>query len=1023
MSRDWDEYHLVEKRALDLFQELDYQVYDVEQGDSIPHRESKHQVLLLDKLRESLRRINPWLNENNLNKAVNQIRPAKIQATNLMDANEKVYEKLVQHISLQQDLGKGKKNQTVKYIDYNNPENNEFIALNQYTVQGKEKIRTDITVFINGLPIAVIECKNESTCNQPEEEAINQLQRYQDLRDYEADEGAEKLFYTNQFLVAAWGPSASAAPVGTPARHFREWKDPYPHTRDEIEELTDKEPNLQDILLFSIFKKENLLDLMQNFTVFEQEGNTLVKKTARYQQFRAVNKALDRIQTADSLADRNGTVWHTQGSGKSLSMLFLALKLRRMKELNNPTLLIVTDRVDLDRQITATFERCGFPNPKSAGGVEDLREKIKYGSGKTIMTTIHKFQLTAEEQNENKKRARSEEKIKYPVLNESENIFVMVDEAHRTQYKDLAFNMRRAMPNACYLGFTGTPIEKEERSTTRTFGGYIDTYTIEESVEDGATLPIKYEGRLPELKVEGNDLDEIFERAFADYSDEEKAEIKKKYATTQAIAEAPRRIEKICLDIINHWEEKIAPLKAQIVTTSRRAVAIYKEKLDELNAPQSIAIFSSGSKNDPPLIKKHHTPKDKQKQLIERFKKPDDPIKFLIVCDKLLTGFDAPVEQVMYLDKPLKEHNLLQAIARVNRRFENKNFGLIVDYYGGFDNLQEALAIFNEEDVENAATPVKDEEPRLQRRYRRVMRLFDGLNLDDLEECVLAFEDEDKRMEFKEAFKVFSESMDIVMPDPIADPYRDDLKTLAKVYRAVRNRYRDKSINVKGLGAKIRKIIDDHIQVSDISLLHEPVSILDEDKFDQVIKEKDKEEAKASEMEHAIRHTVNVKMEENPVFYQSLKERLEEIIEKQKQGRFDFTEKIEAMRGIINKMRNVRTKAEKLGLNEKEFALYELLEEESKTDNDSSEAVAEDRGEYEVNDDAEFKGNKELKELAQELMENLKEMAVVDWKKKQNKVLKPMKRMIMRKLYQYEKFRDDLDSLTTQIMKLAKNIL
>ncbi|MBM7556773.1 type I restriction endonuclease subunit R [Halanaerobacter jeridensis] len=614
-------------------------------------------------------------------------------------------------------------------------------------------------------------------------------------------------------------------------------------------------------------------------------------------------------------------------------------------------------------------------------------------------------------------------KIKYPVLNKSENIFVMVDEAHRTQYKDLAFNMRRAIPNACYLGFTGTPIEKEERSTTRTFGDYIDTYTIEESVEDGATLPIKYEGRLPELKVEGNDLDEIFERAFADYSDEEKAEIKKKYATAQAIAEAPRRIERICLDIINHWEEKIAPLKAQIVTTSRRAVAIYKEKLDELNAPQSITIFSGGNQNDPPLIKKHHTPKEKQKQLIERFKKPDDPIKFLIVCDKLLTGFDAPVEQVMYLDKPLKEHNLLQAIARVNRRFENKNYGLVVDYYGGFDNLQEALAIFNQEDVENAATPVKDEEPRLQRRYRKVMRFFEDVNLDDLEECVLAFEDEDKRMEFKEAFKAFAESMDIVMPDPIADPYRDDLKTLGKIYKAVRNRYRDQNINVKGLGGKIRKIIDNHIRVSDISLLHEPVSILDEDKFDQVIKEKDKEKAKASEMEHAIRHTVNVKMEENPAFYQSLKERLEEIIEKQKQGRFDFAEQIEAMRGIINEIRNVRTKAEKLGLNEKEFALYELLEEESQSDNQPSEEVAEDRGEYEVDGDEEFKVNKELKELAQELMNNLKEMAVVDWKKKQNKVLKPMKRMIMRKLYQYEKFRDDLDNLTTQIMKLAKNIL
>ncbi len=1017
MSRNWDEYHSVEKKILDLFSELDYIVYDVNQGDKLPKRNSNHQLLLLDNLKKALKQINPWLNDNNLNKAVNEIRPARIQATNLMDANEKIYQKLVQHISLRQDLGKGKKNQTVKFIDFDNPANNEFIALNQYRVQGKEKIIPDVVIFINGIPIAVIECKNETTCNQPEEEAINQLKRYQNLRGYEEEEGAERLFYSNQILVAAWGNSASFAPVGTPARYFREWKDTYPHTKDDIKNLTGREPNLQDILLFSIFKKENLLDLIQNFTVFEQEGSNLIKKIARYQQFRAVNKALDRIKLADSLEDRKGTIWHTQGSGKSLSMLFLALKIRRMKELNNPTLMIVTDRVDLDKQITATFERCGFPNPSSASGVEDLREKIKYGSGKTIMTTIQKFQLTQVEQDKNKRN--NQEKLKYPILNKGENIFVMVDEAHRTQYKDLALNMRRAMPNACYFGFTGTPIEKEERSTSRTFGDYIDTYTIEESVEDGATLSIKYEGRLPELKLEGKDLDEIFDRVFSDRSEEEKEAIKKKYANAQAIAEAPQRIEQICLDILDHYESKIAPLKAQIVTTSRRAVALYKKQMDKLNAPQSIAIFSGGSKNDPPLIKKYHTPKEEQKRLIERFKDPQDPIKFLIVCDKLLTGFDAPVEQVMYLDKPLKEHNLLQAIARVNRRFEEKNYGLVVDYYGVFDYLQEALAIFNSEDVENAATPVRDEEPRLQRRHSRVIKLFRSVDMNDLEECILTFKTKDKRMEFKDAFKSFAKSMDIVMPDPIALPYQDDLKTLGKIYKAVRNRYRDKSINIKGVGTKVKEIIDEHIRVSDIRLLHKPVSILDEDKFGEVIKEKDDDKAKASEMEHAIKHTINVKMEENPVFYQSLKERLEEIINNQKQGRFDFAKQVDKMQDIIDEIRNVRTKAQKLGLSEREYALYKLLEESSEV-----LEIVEPQANYQTGaNKTEFKGDQKLKELAQELMERLEDMAVIDWKKKKNKVLRPMQRMIIRKLYKHERFRDEVNSLTTNIIKLAKNIL
>lgn len=1019
MSRNWDEYHLVEQKILELFAKLDYKVYDINQGDSLPPRESKHEVILLNRLRAALKRINPWLDDNNLNKAVNQIRPNRIQATSLIDANEQIYQRLTQYVSLKQDLGKGKKNQTIKYIDFENPENNEFIALNQYTVKGKENIRPDIVVFINGLPIAVIECKNESTCKEPEEEAINQLRRYQNIRSEEEDEGAEQLFYTNQLLVAAWGPEATFSTIGAPARQYRAWKDAYPYTKADIKELIGKEPNLQDILIFSMFKKDNLLDLIMNFTVFEQESQQLVKKIARYQQFRAVNKVLNKISLEEQ-DERSGTVWHTQGSGKSLSMLFLALKLRKMERLNNPTLLLVTDRVDLDKQIGATFEKCGFPNPLSANGVKDLRDKIKRGNGKTIMTTIQKFQLTQKEEDENKKRKNKEEKIKYPILNEDSNIFIMVDEAHRTQYKDLATNMRRAMPNACYIGFTGTPIEKNKRSTKRTFGDYIDTYTIEEAVADGATLPIFYEDRLPELIIEGEDnLDKLFERIFKDYSKEEKAEIKKKYATKQAIAEAERRIEMICFDIIEHYESKIAPLKAQIVTTSREAAAIYKEKFDKLNGPESIVIYSGGNKNDPPKVKKYHTPKEEQKKLIDQFKDPKSPIKFLIVCDKLLTGFDAPVEQVMYLDKPLKEHNLLQAIARVNRRFDEKNFGLVVDYYGVFSNLKEALAIFNNEDVKNAVTPVRDEKPNLERNHRRVMNLFSNVNINDLEECILAFKKEDDRLEFKEAFKAFSKSMDIIMPDPIAEPYRHDLKTLGKIYKAVRNRYRDKSINIKGVGEKVKELINEHIRVTDIKLLHEPVSILDEEEFGVVISEKDDDKAKASEMEHAIKHTINIKMEENPVFYQSLKDRLKEIIEAQIQGRLNFSEQVEKMEDIIQEIREIKTKAEKLGLTEREFALYEIL-----ADAEEKNELKEQASKYNLeNNDIDSVEDDLIIKLTKELMEELEEMAVRDWKKKTNKVLKPMQRMIMRKLYNHPQFKAHLNTLTTQIMKLAKNIL
>ncbi len=1004
MTQDWTEYHLTEKPALDLLEELGYTVYDINETFERPERDLLREVLLLNNVRSAIQRINPWISENNLNKAVNMIRPTRIRAAGMIEANEITYTRLVKYISVPQDLGKGKKNQTVKYIDFEHPENNEFLALNQYKVKGHEKIKPDIVIFVNGIPIGVIECKNETTCDDPEDDAIDQLRRYQNIRYENENEGAEQLFYPNQILVAAWRDSASSCAIGAPARQFKAWKDPYPHTKEEIRSVVGRNVTLQDILLFSLFKKDRLLDLIQNFIVFERAGNKLIKKLARYQQYRAVTKAVERIKNADTLIDRSGTVWHTQGSGKSLSMLFLALKLRRMEGLGNPTLLVVTDRIDLDDQITGTFERCGFPNPIQAQDTDNLKELLRRNVGKTIMTTVHKFQERVKE--------------KYPVLTEDTNVFVMADEAHRTQYKDLAANMRRALPNACYLGFTGTPIDKEERSTLRTFGSYIDTYTIDESVDDGMTLNILYEGRIPELRVEGRDLDDLFDRIFKNYSNEEKKKIKEKYATERDIAEAKSRIERICLDIIDHYESKIYPLKGQIVTVSREAAARYKEAMDRFNGPESAVIISS-DQNDPPLLKKYHTSAGERKHLIETFKDPESNLCLLIVCDMLLTGFDAPVEQVMYLDKPLKEHNLLQAIARVNRRFEEKNYGLIVDYYGVFDYLQEALAVFNKKDIENAVTPIKDEKPRLERTYRQVMQFFEGVDLDDLDECILTFKDEDKRLKFKRAFKAFAKSMDIVMPDPIADPYREDLKTLGKIYKAVRNHYRDSSLDIKGVGGKVKRLIDEHIRATDIKILNEPVSILDKEEFDRTVEEHENIETKASEMEHAIRSEISVKMEENPVFYQSLKERLEEIIEKRVQGRFTFTKQLEEMREIIHEIRDVRTKAEKLGLNEREFALYELLLDER--EHERVETVSESTGAYHPGG-PELHINKKVRDLSKQLMDDLEDMRVVDWKEKKM-ILKEMRKVIKLTLSEYKEFKKNLDSVTTKVIKLARNIL
>jgi len=1005
MATNWGEYKLSEKPALDLLEKLGYQIYDQykDKDITLPIRESEHQVILIEELKKAVKRINPWINENNLNKAVNEVNPARFKANNLITANELIYQKLINHISLKQDLGKGKKNQTVKFIDFENPENNSFIAINQLRIKGRETIKPDIIIFLNGLPLVVIECKNETTCREPEDDAIDQLRRYQNIRG-QIEEGAEELFYPNQMIIAAWGSSATSATVRAPEREFKPWKDLYPYTEQDITDLLDRRLKGQDILLFSLLKKDRFLDIIQNFIVFEDKGNSKVKMACRYQQYRAVQKAIKRIESAERLEDRNGTIWHTQGSGKSLTMLFLALKLRRLKSIGNPTILIVTDRVDLDKQISGTFNKCGFPNPKRAKSVSDLKELLSSKAGRTIMTTIHKFQEYDDK--------------KYPVLSKKKDIFVMADEAHRTQFKDLASNMRRALPNACYIGFTGTPIDKESKSTLRTFGDYIDTYTIEQSVADKATLPIKYESRLADLHVEGQTLDEIFDQTFHNYTDEEKKQIKIKFATENDIAEAKYRIKTIALDIVKHYKEKIYPFKAQIVAVSRLAAVRYKEAIDEIDGPETAVIYSSGH-NDDGLLKKYAIDKDQKSNIVERFKDPADSLKIIIVCDMLLTGFDAPFEQVMYLDKSLKEHNLLQAIARVNRVFDEKNYGLVVDYFGIFDNLKEALAIFNPKDIQSSVTPIIDEKPRLEANFRAVMLFFDGIDMDDFEACIEIFEDEDRREKFKNSFKAFSKSMDIIMPDPIADDYRGDFKKLSKIYTAVHNRYRDDSLNLKGVGAKVKRMIDDYIRAEPIRILHKPVSILDEKEFNKTLDELKTDKAKASEMEHAIKDQISVKIDENPIFYETLSERLNEIIDKRKNEQINFLEQIDEMQHIINDIRSIKNKAEKLGLNQKEYAIYELLLKERETDrskkgNKNSGSKGQSNTEPKVNE--------ELKELTKKIFDDLTKFTKIDLWREKGEILKNMRKTIKIHLIKHKGFKKKYENLTQKIIKLAKNI-
>jgi type I restriction enzyme R subunit len=971
-KQKWNEKHLVENRMLAQLQELDYEHHH---GPSLDlERESRSEIVLKERLNKAILRLNPWLSNSNLAKVMRSI--THIESTSLMEANQKFHEMIVNMISIQQDLGKGKKNQTVKLIDFERLENNEFLVVDQFTVSNAQgNIRPDLIIFINGLPLVIVECK--SPMLPPDEqigEGVRQLTRYQNSH--------EQLFHYNQFMFVTSNDRTKAGTIGAKAQHYGEWKDPYPKTVAEL----GNSPTPQDILTAGMLTKGNLLDLIRNFIVYEPVEGRTIKKLARYQQFRAVNKAIDRILRAKDKTQRGGVVWHTQGSGKSLTMVYLAVKLRRIKELKNPTIVVVTDRKDLDDQITNTFRRCGFPNPQQAESVAQLRQLLQQGAGSTIMTLVQKFQEDAETK-------------EFKNLSTAENIFVMVDESHRSQYGGLATTMKSAIPNACFLAFTGTPIDKEDKSTNRAFGPYIDKYTIEQAVEDGATVPIFYEARMVDLHVQGDSLDELFERQFREYKEEDRERIKKKYVTEEAIISSRKRIKRIVLDMIEHYETHIQPngFKAQVVAISREAAVIYKEMLDELSNYESKVIMSAGH-NDKEHLQKHHISKDEEKEIIARFKKPmsEDKLCFIIVCDKLLTGFDAPIEQVMYLDKPIKEHNLLQAIARTNRTYDKKTYGLIVDYYGVSRFLEKALHIFNEEDVQGALQNIDTEIPRLQSRHRSAIRFFDYINKDNLEACLQALEPEDVRNEFDTAFKRFSESMDMVMPSPKAHDFVGDLRFLGKIRQATKSRYRIvDGMDISDCGEKVKQLIEEHLSAVGIDVVHEPIDILS-NRFEKQLEETKTPEGKAAEMEHAIRHEIRVKMEENPVYYTSLKERLEELLQRRRDRQMDIDELLEEYRNMVNDMRSTAQKGEEQGFTREQYPFYQMLEKEMPPYDDVED----------------------LKALTHLITDIIQQEAVVEWTNKED-VKREMRKKIKKQLRVSPCPKEKLESLTQQLIDLA----
>jgi type I restriction enzyme R subunit len=949
------EYTEVERPFLQQLAELGWTVID--QGTGVPQdatpslRNNFRQWLLPEVFDQAVRTINrtddgrEWLTDRQLEDLRSQL--LRHPNRTLLEANEVVQSMLFKTQADGNELT-DEADPVVRLIDFHNPANNQFHAINQFRIDTpgcvKAFIIPDIVLFVNGIPLVVVECKKGSeTCANPMQEAFVQLQRYMHRRKETEDsglkEGEPRLFYSNLMLVRSSGLEADYGTITSGEEHFYAWKTLYPADDSALEGL-----NTQQQLIGGMLNKANLLQILRTSAVFmDTDGGPRVKVVCRYQQFRAARKIIERLRTGETALERSGVVWHTQGSGKSLTMVFLARMLRASRDLADYKIVLVNDRQDLEEQLgdTATLIGGRVNVIETRAG---LRRHLSTDSSDISMVMIHKFQEHKQTLTNTVAEALGTYLAMpagktFGVVNTSNRIILMIDEAHRTQSSDLGDNLFEAFPNATRIAFTGTPLITErhgEKKTHKRFGEYIDTYRLMDAVNDGATLQILYEGKTADSALnEKNAFDEAFEDLFRDRSEEELLAIKKKYGATGDILEAENRINAIARDLVTHYVDNILPngLKAQVVCHSKLACIRYQKGIEaalteriareeaqaapdtaliqRLRFLKTAVVVSSDGTNEAAYIT--HARKQAQRMnAVENFCRnfdlsdPDKEytgIAFLIVCDMLLTGFDAPIEQVMYIDKKLREHTLLQAIARTNRVKKGKQRGYIVDYIGLANHLTDALTLYAASDelqeLHDGMKNIASELPVLEERYQRLLQHFTALgikqikafvngelpNLDTeaavVHEAVKALKDDKKRADFEVYLKKFLMSLDIILPNESAQPYRVPAKRFGYILQVTKERYKDTSLDLGSAGEKVKALINEHLISLGINPKVPPVELLAEDFLDKLAAHAGQNnEAKASEMEHAIRKHCTVHHDEDPAFYKSLSEKVDALIEK-----------------------------------------------------------------------------------------------------------------------------------------------
>ncbi len=1014
----------IEKFGIELLQKQGFEYVSPE--GLADEREKLDEVILLGRLRQKVGELNPDLNETVREQAIKAV--LNLHKPSVIDNNEDFHRMFVEGVSIEVMEGGYRRGKVVQLVDFETLENNNFVVTNQFSVHGARERRPDVVIFVNGLPLVVIELKN------PEDEKADVHTAYKQFQTYKQD--ISTLFYYNAALVASDGLDAKTGSLSADWGRFAEWK-ASGGKRDDKTIV----PQIETLIV-GMLNKSTLLDLIHNFVIFEKEKrhdpNTglsiieTVKKIAAYHQYYAVNKAVASTLEAASAGGNQkcGVVWHTQGSGKSLSMVFYTGKL--VQKLSNPTVVVITDRNDLDDQLFNTFAASrGLlrQEPAQVKNRAELKEKLKVASGGIIFTTIQKFFPDDEEE-------------KFDLLSERKNIIVIADEAHRSQYGfrgkiagnrlkyGFAKYIRDALPNASFIGFTGTPIEKSDKSTKVVFGDYIDVYDIEQSVKDGATVPIYYENRLVRVHLKEElrgELDEIVDEVTEQDEPEEADKAKAKWARIEAVVGQQTRLATIANDIVEHFEKRSETLdgKGMIVTMSRRiAVALYGEIIklrpnwhnDDLEKG-FIKVVMTTAASDPPNWQPHHTTKEQRRRLADRFKDPADSLKLVIVRDMWLTGFDAPCVKTMYIDKLVRGHNLMQAIARVNRVYKDIKGGLVVDYIGIARDLKKALAVYTESggqglpmlDISDAASVMQEKFEIVEQmfgdfKYKQYFSVDTKQKLQTIlqaEEHILNLPGGDGKDRFVEQVGSLARAFALVAPRPEAMQIKEALA----FFQAVKIRLLKFESKPRGRGAEeietaIRHIVDKTLVTEGVidifnaaGIKRPDVSILSEE-FLAEVRGLDRKNLALELLKKLLISEIDSIKSKNIVLGRKFSEMLDKVLKRYHANILTAAEIIEEMIGVARELRGESERAKKLGLKDYEMAFYDAL-----ADNESAREVL---------------GQKTLRELACVLVDKVKENSSIDWTIRESARAK-LRVMIKRTLNKFD-YPPDMQKLATELI-------